>query len=555
MVNSTELEKLLELGEALLQLDDNKGALAAYDAALGFDRANKKALVGKTVSLLNLRRYEEASTSAELAVQKHPDNLPLWYFLGTTALAAGNGELAVKAFTNYQKLDGDTSSISIRLAEASYFALDIQGAGQSIDLALREQPDNREARAWQEKLTGLKDRASVLVDVGEAHCRQGRVQQGVELFRQALSLGNSLQARLDLARGLLVLNQYQEAIAHLNMIMERKEENPEALIELATAYLLSGETEKARKSYIRVLSLSPNDLDVFLGMAKLSLDTGNQNEAESYIEQASRLDSSQPEVWLLKARLCSARGQAAQARRFVDHAIVLDIGSAAAWAIGEDILRKRGMDSLADLYLGKVRTLAPGQIKTKPGPFTGKLTEVEIESADLEGLSFSKEYAEVCKDRATIYANIDEPERALYYISLLRKKYPEYADDRLVNQHGALLLTIGNPSEARQCFEQVLKLNSFNRAAQLGLMDVTKMLERQLKSSSMQQSTGRVEKDLTRKTVEAESKHPDNKAKAMSSESQEPHKTQRKAGAYCRKCGNKLSETARFCNKCGTPRR
>jgi tetratricopeptide (TPR) repeat protein len=564
MATSGELEKLLIMGEALLQTNNSDGALMAYNKALGYDPANKTALAGKTISLLAQGNLEEALINSDLAAQRQPNDSSIWNLFGTTALVAGKGELALKAFSTSQKLAGTTAGNFIRLAESAYLALDIERARRFIDLAIQKQPASEEAKLWQEKLATLKDRVTILIDVGKAHYRLWRIQQGVELFREAVALGDSKTARLNLARGLLILGQLQEAITHLRLVLQHDPNNMEALIELANGYFLSGESEKARESYVGVLSLNPNNLDSFIGMARISLKSGNLNEAANYIEQALGQASNHPEVWVLKAQLSSTQGESAKVRQSVDHAIALDITFIPTWAIGVEILRKHGMNALADLYWYKVHKMVPIKFETKTSG--EQLTGVESEAADLANISDPEKFEEICRDRAVIYTEIDRPERALFYLNLLSKKYPQRADEQLINQQGALLLDIGKIQEARQRFERVLSLNHSNETAQRGLIAITNVLEKQIELSKLKEQPVATEKILVGEKIEpvpqqleqkipTGMKLPENKDEAVLRGKPKPQENKKEAKSYCRKCGNKLGYKAKFCNKCGTQRR
>lgn len=477
MVTTDDLNNLLQMGDVLLQTEDAEGALAAYDAALALEPTNKEALMGKSESLLRLGRAEEASRYLDYAAGHYPDDAAVWQFLGTTALATGNGELGVKAFSNYQRLTGATADNLLSLAVASYFNLGLDRARHFVELALLEEPENHQAKVWQQKLAELRDKPSLLIDVGRAHCRQGRLQQGIELFRQALELNASFPARLYLARALLASGQYEEAIPHLEAALQMEPDNPEAMVDLASAHLFLDKGQQAGELYDRVLSLEANNVDALLGKGQLLFNEGDLPKAEEYVEQAFRLSPSLPEVWLLKARLLHKQGKAAQARQAADHAIALNLRSVGAWAVGEEVLRAYGKEALADLYLERVRQLEPGLVKAEAGPLSGELEEVAAEAAELDVLlPECPKFAEVCKDRAAIYTTIDELARALYYLNLVRQKCPEYEDEQLISQQGEILLTLGRPQEAQECFEHWLELNPTNAEAQEGLAAAKQML-------------------------------------------------------------------------------
>ena len=548
MKTKTELDNLLKLGEALLEVGEPEGASKVFDDALKIDSTNKAALTGRTHSLANMGQLEEAVKNAEFTTRQHPDDASLWDTLGTVALASGDSELAFLAFTNVQKLIGPNVSNLVNLTRASHLSLDIDRARQYVEQAIQEDPENQEAQAWKGRLDGIEDKVALLVDVGKTHCQQGRLNKGIELFREALLLEDSLPAIEGLSRALLVMNQMEEAVINLKKVSERIPGDPEALVDLGNAYYLLNESKSASTYYSRALDLDSNQLFALIGLARVSLADGDLNKSMGYIERVFKINSSEPEAWLIKARIHSANDEGFEARKSADHAIALDIASAPAWAIGEEILRKQGKEELGDLYLLQVNRYAPGMARVQPPKGT---VDFENDAAELEEVTDSQIFKEICRDRAIVFAALDMPEFALKYLDLFSIKFPDIVDENVLTQKGVLFLGIGKHAEARECFERVLKANSSNKNAQKGLMEIDSIMKTKIESIAIRKksnesspaqiaSSDKVEVESTPKNIETSIE--DGKSKPD---------VDQEAKVFCRHCGNKVRQDAKFCNHCG----
>ena len=462
-----ELPAILERGEALLRAEDTDGALAEYDGALALDPKSKVALVGKAEVLLRLDRPEEASRYLNYAARHHPDDPAVWYFLGTTAVAAGQGELAVTAFTNHQRLTGASAESFLNLAVASYFNLDLDRAKNFVELALLEDPQHDAAQSWQQRLEDITDEHSLLVDVGCTRCREGRFEQGLVFFQQALELKDSFPAHLYAGRALLSLDRYAEGISHLQAALEMEPDDIEAMTDLATACLLEGQETQAEQLYDRILELDADNIDALLAKGQMLLGVDSLEASRNCVEHALEIDSSRPKAWLLKGQLFQKGGDPEVARLCADHAIALELDSLVAWMVGAEMLQACGEGYLASLYTAKARRLHAGHEEIHSVPPSEDLTEVSQEVAELAAfVSQHPDYLHAFRDRAVIYDAVDMLDRALHYLDVIRERWREQEDEQLVCLRGVVLLNLGRLEEAKQDFEQALEINPESAVAQ-----------------------------------------------------------------------------------------
>ena len=477
MAQETNLSDLMEIGASLLREGSAEDALAVYESALALEASNRDALLGKVRALMQLDRPDEACRYAEYVARHHPDDSAAQDLLGTAALTAGRGQLAVTAFTKLQRLAGVSAENFLNLTAASFLNLELERAREFNELALLEDPQSQEAGAWQEKLGGIKDRDSLLIEVGRTHCREGRFQQGLDLFRRALDGKDSFPGRLYSGRALLGLGQAGEAVAQLKSALAIEPDNQEALFDLAAAYLLSQQPQQAEEVYDRILSRDPGDVDAIMGKGQLLTDRNELEAARGFLQQAIKVAPERPDLWLLQARLLHREGKAAEARLAADHAIAGDAEVAAGWAAGAEVLRSCGEEALAFRYAEMAGQMEPGRPETAAKAPDGDLKPVSAETAELDELLETEPgYVHAYQDRVHVYSALGEAERALHYIELILQRWPEREGEKLACQRGTLLLSLQRPEEARVAFSRALEISPDSAYALQGLDTAEAML-------------------------------------------------------------------------------
>lgn len=477
MAQDSNLSDLMEIGASLLREGSAEDGLAVYESALALDATNREALLGKVQALLQLDRPDEACRYAEYVARHHPDDPTAQNLLGTTALTAGRSQLAVTAFTNFQRLAGVSAENFLNLTAASFLNLELDHAREYDELALLEDPQSQEAGAWQEKLEGIKDTNTLLIEVGRTHCREGRFQQGLDLFRRALDEKDSFPGRLYSGRAFLGLGRAGDAVAQLKSALAIEPDNQEVMFDLAAAYLLSQQPQQAEEVYDHILSRDPGDIDALMGKGQILTDRNELEAARGFLQQAIAVAPERPDLWLLQARLLYREGKAAEARLAADHAIAGDVEAAAAWATGAEVLRSCGEEVLAFRYAEMAVQLEPGQTETAAKAPEGDLKPVPAEAAELDKLLETQpSYEHAYEDRMHVYSALGEGERALHYVELILQRWPEKEGEKLACQRGTLLLSLQRPEEARVAFNRALEISPGSVYASQGLDTAEAML-------------------------------------------------------------------------------
>ena len=482
-----DIPGLLKEANTLIEGGDLSGGINSLDRVLALDPKNKDALLVKGKALVGLDRTAEAVRYLEYAAAHNQDDASVWDTLANAALKLGQGAKALVALINYQRLCGSSAATLVRMAAAAYLDLQLDTAKNYIELALLDDPQNEAAGEWRQKLSKLKNQQQLLIDVGRAHCRSGRFEDGTKLFNQALIIGDCFDVRLYLGRAALVMQKIDEAIAHLKAAVKFRPKNVEALGDLATALYSSAQRQEAEPVYDKILSIDPDNVNALLGKASfLALRAEFQSAQVSFVEKALKADARRADAWRLKAHLVEKQGNLYEARVCTDHAISLQPDAAANWIAGLVILKAGNETALANQYLGVANRLNNTQ-KSMPAIDPRELIKkADVEATELKVfLDGHPGYSFACMDRCTVYEALGLPERALQFIDAVLQKTPNMEDERLQCKRGAIQLNLGKIDAARASFTRALELNPGSDAAKQGL-DFATNLEETVKAKHLE---------------------------------------------------------------------
>jgi tetratricopeptide (TPR) repeat protein len=466
----TDLQSLRTIGLSLLQDGDFDAAQRVFNDMLAISPKSADALAGKGSALLGLGRDEQAVRFLERGTEAEPERADLCSMLGTAALAAGNGEVALRAYTRLQRLGAEPAENYLNLARAAYYALDLERARDYVDLSLAEDPDLEAAKEWEQMLRAIPDHAAFLIDVGRAHCRRARFQAGLALFLESLKQQDSVDGRLYAGRALVALGRPAEAVEHLEAAHRIDGASIEIVTDLASALALAGRPEDAARAYDEALAAEPDNLEALLGKAELLVESGDAAGAGPLVARLVELEPQNPETWFLRARLLAQAGDRFGARLSVERAIVHDTESPIVWLTAGRVMTSIGEAGIASLCRGRAEFAETGKTSAAARDAKASLPNRAAEVAELTGAGLEKEsLAEAMRNRATVYANLGEVDRALEYLDLLLKRLPKYETEEVARHRGSLLLRKGDPVAARRAFERALQLDPASERAQLAI--------------------------------------------------------------------------------------
>ena len=468
--HQVDIRAMVDIGGWLLRDGDAEGALQVYNDVLAAAPRNADALTGKGYALMALERYDQATRFLQRACEVESGRTDSWSALGSAALAAGDGEAALKAYARLQHMGVDAAENYLNMARAAYFALDLKRARDYVDLALAENPAIDGAAEWDQALSAIPDHAAFLIDVGRAHARRGRFERGLTLFLDSLKEQDTTDGHLYAGRALLSLGKASEAVAHLTAARDGNAQDTGLLSDLASALALSGDSAQAEQIFDQVLAANPEDTDALLGKAQLRAEAGDSPSAHALVDRLAGLAPDNPSVWFLQARMLAQDGRKVSARLAVERGIVRDTQSPIVWMAAADVMSTIGQDGLSSLCSARAKFAETGKTSLDVLTDTPSLPSMPAEMTELDGIELpDQRMAEALRNRVTVYANVGQVTRALEYLETLLRRYPDSETEELKRHHGSLLRKLGDAAGARIAFERARELDPTSERARLAI--------------------------------------------------------------------------------------
>ncbi|OQB16872.1 MAG: TPR repeat-containing protein YrrB [Deltaproteobacteria bacterium ADurb.Bin207] len=201
---------LVELGQALLVLDESEEALSVLQAAVQQLPSNPDALSALGVALLANGRSQEAVNALQKAVELDPGSIPRLTNLATAWL-----------------LQGETS---------------------------------RAVEVYERAVLLAPDDGRIHTDLGTAYLALNDLQKAMRHLRRAVEIDpNRATFRSNLGYGLLSLGDTTGAIEQCRKALELDAKLGSAWINLGTALARTGKRQQARQAFERAVALDPTD--------------------------------------------------------------------------------------------------------------------------------------------------------------------------------------------------------------------------------------------------------------------------------------------------------
>lgn len=289
--NSDNLELRLNLALALVRAQQVDDAMIEIREVLKRDPQNAQAHhdLGTAYRAKNLT--EDAIASFEKAVELEPEYASAHFNLANAYGTLNQWAKSEAAARRVLKLEPDHSRARYLAAMAQFQ----QGRGPKAEKELRglieSEPEQRiyreglvsiltAGRRFGEALTVLragaremssKDEAVGLLNNGAAILWRGRrTQDAISLWRLATELDpESSEALTQLANGLQLLNQQEEAARLFGRAVELDPQNSTAWLSCANLLILAGRHQEAKAQLEQALELHPKHMGLTNGLARL----------------------------------------------------------------------------------------------------------------------------------------------------------------------------------------------------------------------------------------------------------------------------------------------
>jgi tetratricopeptide (TPR) repeat protein len=250
----------------------------AEEAIPHLQQAQEQAALG--IAQLESGKLAEAIATLQLALQSHPNDQDLLYYLGRAS-----GLLSKQSIDTMLAEYPDSARAHQALAE-NYFVL-------------RQMPDAE--KQYQEALRLRPDLPNVRLELGHVYAAISRWPQAEEQFRAETNLrpGNA-EAAYRLGDALLQQGKAREARRELQRSNQLQPEMPETLYSLGKAAWLDGDAAAAETAWSRLLTIEKETAlaaQTHFALAGLYRKQGKLAEAGREMQEFQRLQnpSAQPE--------------------------------------------------------------------------------------------------------------------------------------------------------------------------------------------------------------------------------------------------------------------
>lgn len=289
-------EKALAAAQQADQLNDN---LTEVHMALG----NVYSTTGK---------YVEAVAELKRALTLTPNSEDAYRSLGDAYMRSGDSARAIEAYQKTIQLDPYYWFNQNILGNAYFRLSDYQKALDAYQKVTQMDPDN----ATGYDMSGM------------VYAQEGKYAQSILDFQKAIQLSPDWTAYTNLGTAYFLLKQYGPAADNFAKAVQYDPNNEINMGNLADAYRLSGQQDKARASYQHAISLAykqlqtnPQDADVMDHIAQYYAKTGNAQQADSFIRRARAIQPNNVSHIYDQAQINAILGRTDEALKLLKEAL------------------------------------------------------------------------------------------------------------------------------------------------------------------------------------------------------------------------------------------
>ncbi|MEZ6121816.1 MAG: tetratricopeptide repeat protein [Planctomycetaceae bacterium] len=207
-----------------------------------------------------------------------PRNADAWHLSGLAAESTGDVEGAESMIRRAIELNPQEPVFQTNLAAV-----------------LVNQRRSEEAETLCRQVLRIDERhPEALSHLGTALKQQNRLDEALDVYQAAVRQNPDVASQCNLAAILIDLGQYRDARNMLTAALQISPDQPQLLLNLATAQRHLGETEAAVRTLSIAELLLPNSWELFVNKGNLLMANGDVPEAVEAFQQAIALNSSSP---------------------------------------------------------------------------------------------------------------------------------------------------------------------------------------------------------------------------------------------------------------------
>jgi tetratricopeptide (TPR) repeat protein len=298
--------------------------------------------VAAVINALRSHDFDEALSQSEAALKSAPGDKRLWALRGMAYAGKGESPAAVNAYEHALQLDAAYLPALEGAAQVQFQ----QGSPKAKHLILQilqQRPDDATSHAmlgfleyrehdcehavadFQKGSEALARQPNALGAYGSCLVMQGRYEDSVPVFQQALSLEpDSPKLRLNLAIAQWKAKHAADALATLQPAIESSPPDESALRLASAIYESGNDTAHAVELMRKAILEAPKDVDAYLDFASLCYDHASMQVGIDYLNAGLTQLPREARLYLVRGVLYAQLGNFREATADFDAANRLD---------------------------------------------------------------------------------------------------------------------------------------------------------------------------------------------------------------------------------------
>ncbi len=271
--------------------------------------AHSKVFYEVANSYILLKKYEEAISSYDQALQIKPDFHEAWNNRGSALNDLRRSEEAISSYDQALQIKPDFHQVWNNRGNALRNLGRYEEAISSYDQALQIKPDFHEA--WNNRGSALNDLR--------------RSEEAISSYDQALQIKPDFhQVWNNRGNALRNLGRYEEAISSYDQALQIKPDKDATWNNRGVVLVNLGRNEEAIDSFDKVLQIKPNQHEAWYGRGSALFNLGRHEEAIDSFDKALQVKPDFHQVWNNRGVLFTRLGQYDKALADFNRAIELE---------------------------------------------------------------------------------------------------------------------------------------------------------------------------------------------------------------------------------------
>jgi tetratricopeptide (TPR) repeat protein len=269
-----------ELVQLAINQQNSGDALRIAEEILEIKPGDARGRLARASALIGAKRYPEARAELRQLSKDYPQYRDAQIQTGLLAIQEKNFKEAEEVF---RKL-GETKADDVRPA-----------VGLASVYASQKQFD-RAIQLLSEESKKTPPSATVLNVLAVISLQAGKYPLAIDSFQRVVTANrSSFDAHLNLAEAYLVSGDSEKGAAELEKAQQLGDKNPASMMTLAAAFYSAGRPQESKDVLRRVVQLQPGNASALNNLAFLIMETGGDlDEAQRLAQQAVQKDGNDP---------------------------------------------------------------------------------------------------------------------------------------------------------------------------------------------------------------------------------------------------------------------